>query len=100
MKKLILSICAVVATVLGLSSVATLSPAYAIDSSSSVSDWVSGVDDGHGASSSMSLTDLIKQIINVVLGIVGIIAVVMMIVGGISFITSQGDAGKVTKARN
>ena len=101
MKKLILSICAVVATVLGLGSVATLSPAaYAIDSNSSVSDWVTGVDGGHGASSSLDLTDLIKQIINVVLGIVGIVAVVMMIMGGISFITSQGDAGKVTKARN
>ncbi len=37
---------------------------------------------------------MIKNIINIVLGVVGIIAVVMMIMGGISFITSQGDAGK------
>lgn len=42
----------------------------------------------------------IKTIINVVLGMVGIIAVVVIIIGGISFITSQGDPGKVTKARN
>lgn len=100
MKKLILSICAVVATVLGLGSIATLSPVYAVDSNSSVSDWVSGVDDGHGAGSNTDLTDIIKQIINVVLGVVGVVAVVMMIIGGISFITSQGDSGKVTKARN
>lgn len=39
-------------------------------------------------------------IINVILGVVGFVAVVMIIVGGISFITSQGDSGKVTKAKN
>lgn len=42
----------------------------------------------------------IGAVINAVLGLVGIVAVVVMIVGGISFITSQGDPGKVTKARN
>ena len=30
----------------------------------------------------------------------GFMAVVMIIMGGISFITSQGDAAKVTRARN
>lgn len=103
MKKLILSICAVVATVLGLGGVAALSPvaaepAYAVTVNSKPSDYVSGVNGGTAASG--NLMDLIKKIINVVLGVVGIIAVVMMIIGGISFITSQGDAGKVTKARN
>ncbi len=39
-------------------------------------------------------------IINVILGVVGFVAVVMIIMGGISFITSQGDSGKVTKAKN
>lgn len=103
MKKLILNICAVVMTVLGLGGVAALSPAvaepaYAIDSSSSVDDYITGVRPGNAKDT--ELTELIKNIINVVLGVVGIIAVVMMIMGGISFITSQGDAGKVTKARN
>lgn len=101
MKKLILSICAVVATVLGLGSVATLSPAaYAIDSNSSVSDWVSEAGGSTNTASATGLMPMIKNVINIVLGIVGVVAVVMMIMGGISFITSQGDAGKVTKARN
>lgn len=42
----------------------------------------------------------IGAVINAVLGLVGIVAVVVMIIGGISFIASQGDPGKVTKARN
>lgn len=99
MKKLILSICAVVATVLGLGGVAALSPvaaepAYAVAGDQFIGDITP--DDA----ASGDLTELIKNIINIVLGVVGIIAVVMMIMGGISFITSQGDAGKVTKARN
>ncbi len=46
------------------------------------------------------LLDRVSAVINIVLGLVGIIAVVVIIVGGISFITSQGDPGKVMKARN
>lgn len=102
MKKLIVSVCAVIATVFGLGGVAALSPvmaepAYA-DSTTAGGQYISQVQPA-GASSSDLMTT-VKNIINVILGIVGIVAVVMMIVGGISFITSQGDSGKVTKARN
>ncbi len=51
-------------------------------------------------SGDVKLMDRVKIIINVILGIIGLVAVVMMIIGGISFVTSQGDAGKVAKARN
>lgn len=47
-----------------------------------------------------ALMSRVKTIINVVLGIVGLVAVVMVIIGGISFITSQGDAAKISKAKN
>lgn len=95
MKKLILNIVAVALTVAGLGSIATLSPAaYAVAGDQFIGDITPG-DAVRG-----DLTDLIKNVINIVLGVVGILAVVMMIMGGISFITSQGDAGKVTKARN
>lgn len=42
----------------------------------------------------------IKSVINVILGLVGVVAVVALIFGGISFIVSQGDPGKVAKARS
>lgn len=41
-----------------------------------------------------------NTIINVVLGVVGLVAVAMIIVGGISYTTSQGDSAKATKAKN
>lgn len=41
-----------------------------------------------------------ESIFNVAYGIGGLIAVVMIIVGAIQYITSSGDAGKATKAKN
>ncbi len=47
-----------------------------------------------------ALSKTIVNVINTVLGILGIIAVVVMILGGITFLTSQGDANKVQKGKN
>ena len=41
-----------------------------------------------------------KQVTNTILYIVGIIAVVMLIIGGIKYVISGGDAKKVTDAKN
>ena len=41
-----------------------------------------------------------KQITNTILYIVGIIAVIMLIIGGIKYVISGGDAKKVTDAKN
>ena len=41
-----------------------------------------------------------KKVTNTILYIVGIIAVVMLIIGGIRYVTSGGDAKKVTDAKN
>ena len=41
-----------------------------------------------------------KQVTNVVLYIVGVIAVIMLIIGGIKYVVSGGDAKKVTDAKN
>ena len=43
---------------------------------------------------------VIKNITNTVLYVVGIIAVIMLIVGGIRYVLSGGDAKKVTDAKN
>ena len=45
------------------------------------------------------LMGTLQVIINVVLGLIGFIAVAMIIVGGVQY-TSAGDAAKVTKAKN
>lgn len=45
-------------------------------------------------------SDLIKNIVNTLLYVVGAISVVMLVVGGIMYSTSAGDSGRVTKAKN
>lgn len=43
---------------------------------------------------------ILQQIINVVISVLGIVAVLMIILGGVTYTTSQGDASKIAKARN
>ncbi|MBR3353245.1 hypothetical protein IKG49_01490 [Candidatus Saccharibacteria bacterium] len=45
-------------------------------------------------------TGIFKQVTNVILYIVGIIAVIMLIIGGIRYVVSGGDSKKVTDAKN
>ncbi len=46
------------------------------------------------------LVGRITTIINVIIGLLGIVAVIVIIMGGISYMTSSGDAGKVKKAKD
>src|SRR3712207_5900893 len=46
------------------------------------------------------VNSLITQIINIFSVIVGIVAVIMIIIGGLKYITSGGDSGNVTGAKN
>lgn len=41
-----------------------------------------------------------KQVTNTILYIVGIVAVIMLIIGGIKYVLSGGDSKKVTDAKN
>lgn len=47
-----------------------------------------------------NLWDTVQMILNVIIGCIGIAAVAVIILGGVTFVTSQGDAGKVAKAKN
>lgn len=42
----------------------------------------------------------IGTIIQAILGVLGVVAVIFIIVGAVNYVTSQGDAGKVKKARD
>lgn len=46
------------------------------------------------------LMTTVQTILNVIVGVVGIAAVAVIILGGVTFVTSQGDAAKVTKGKN
>lgn len=47
-----------------------------------------------------SLDGIVKTVINVMSMIVGIIAVIMIIIGGIKYVTSSGDSNNVNSAKN
>lgn len=50
-------------------------------------------------SGSGQLPDFIINMINVIIGVLGLVAVVVVIYGGIQYMTSAGDAPKVKKAK-
>jgi len=55
-----------------------------------------GIPEKSGGDAASSLTD----ILNVVYLVTGIIAVIVIIIAGIQYAVSSGDAAKVTKAKN
>ena len=42
----------------------------------------------------------IGKVLNIIIGSLGVIAVVVIIIGGVLYMTSSGDSGKVKKAKD
>lgn len=101
MKKISLFIKVVIVTMM---SVAFISPVMvAASNKDAVCQGVGAVSGGSGCSTpsgSSSINDVIKKGLNLFSAVIGIIAVVMIMVGGIKYITSQGDAAQVNSAKN
>lgn len=55
---------------------------------------------GSADTNGQGITNLIKLLINIFSLIVGVVAVVMIIIGGLKYITSGGDSGNITGAKN
>ena len=55
---------------------------------------------GTTGTSTTTLPALIKSIVNIMLFLIGAIAVIMIIIGGIKYVTSNGDSSGVTSAKN
>ena len=51
-------------------------------------------------SNTSGFNNLLRNIVNIFSAVVGVIAVVMIIVGGLRYITSGGDSSKVSTAKN
>ena len=52
------------------------------------------------AGNGKTLTDNIKLVVNVLLFLLGAIAVLMIIIGGIRYVLSNGESSQVTAAKN
>ena len=90
--------------VMGLAAVATLGVSAMIAPSVSAdtpANKYTGKEAQESATGdSRDLMSILNLIINVALGVIGFVAVVMIIVGGVQYTTSSGDTAKVTKAKN
>jgi Type IV secretion system pilin len=53
-----------------------------------------------GNSQDGSLTNVFKTVVNILLFLVGAIAVIMLVIGGLRYVTSNGDQNAVTGAKN
>ena len=53
-----------------------------------------------GGGGEEDLQNTVGSVLNVVYGLVGILAVVFIIIGGFKYSTSQGEPGKVQQAKN
>ena len=54
----------------------------------------------NSASNEQDLMKMVNTIINVIIGVIGFVAVVVIILGGVQYTTSAGDPGKVKKAKD
>lgn len=56
--------------------------------------------DKYTAGQGGDLSGSVINIINAVIGVLGLVCVVVMIIGGVNYMTSSGDATKVKKAKD
>lgn len=59
-----------------------------------------GISKGDNNLNDNNLMTTLNQIINVIIGVIGFIAVIVIILGGVQYTTSAGDSGKVKKAKD
>lgn len=94
LQKLKLSLLALVA-IGGIALTAT----PAVVQATPASEIQKGVNDV-GGGSSPSLQVKFKDITNIILYVLGAVAVIMIIIGGFRYVTAGGDTGSVTAAKN
>lgn len=67
---------------------------------SNVSDEIKAASGCEGYDTGSDLGNTIINIINVVISVIGIVAVIAIIIGGVQYMTSTGDPGKIKKAKD
>lgn len=98
MNKIKMAVIALVAMV-GMSGiVAVPSLAACTDPTSCMKDGLNAA--GGSTAKNKSVGSLIKSIVNALLYVLGAIAVLMIVIGGIKYTTSQGDTNAVSSAKN
>lgn len=56
--------------------------------------------DATGTQTNKSMNDIIKDVVGVMMFILGALAVIMIVYSGIQYVISMGDSNKIAKAKN
>jgi amino acid transporter len=72
-------------------------PAFAATATDKVTE---GIDNVGGKDNTVPLDTFIANIINILLFVIGAVAVIMIIIGGIRYVTSNGDQAQVKGAKD
>ena len=51
-------------------------------------------------STAVNPDDVVEKVVNIILFVLGVLAVIMIIFGGFRYVTSGGDSNKLTSAKN
>lgn len=91
--------------VLGIGGTLTFagSPAVYADAKSEICSGVGAATGGAGCATpkdGVTVDSLIKTIVNVLSWVVGVVAVIMIVYAGFQYVSSGGDSGKITNAKN
>ena len=105
MKRIVLSLVASAAILLpvampAVASAATFDPGAGLNCGTNIEGSETGQCSSGESDATGKVNDAVAKALNLFSAVVGIIAVVMIIVGGVKYITSGGDSGNVTSAKN
>jgi hypothetical protein len=93
----IITSCLVVLGIAALTSTVLPAHVFADDAASNLTNGLNAVG---GNENKTSLEDNIKTIVNIMLFLLGSIAVIMIIIGGIRYATSNGDSSQIKGAKD
>ena len=79
--------------------VATLAPAYSVGAADAKDQILQGANKS-GAQGGATLESRIATVTGILFFIIGAVSVIMIIVGGIKYVISNGDASKVKSAKD
>jgi len=104
MKKFLVSLAAIVLAITG--SLAVVAPCFADVSEATKAACAAAYGDGTAEYTKCiggkvdNVFDKVRSILNVVFMVIGIIAVIMIVVGGVFMMISSGDPGKIKRAKD
>lgn len=99
MKKLQTKLALIAVLVASFMGLATLGPALPALAQNSVDEAQKGAN-ATGANNAGDIPKLAEAIVDILSWVVGVAAVIMVIIGGFKYVTSNGDSGQVASAKN